>query len=80
MNRREKSDNINGWLGYFSAYGAAAASGGLSVAADEIWKLRDGGAGADAESGAKIIPKGNATACAKARSSCVGRVRPCKHA
>jgi hypothetical protein len=22
MNRREKSDNINGWLGYFSAYGA----------------------------------------------------------
>jgi hypothetical protein len=21
MNRREKSDNINGWLGYFSAYG-----------------------------------------------------------
>jgi hypothetical protein len=32
----------------------------MSSAADEIWKLRDGGAAADAESGAKIIPKGNA--------------------
>src|ERR1700733_13201038 len=31
----------------------------MSSAADEIWKLRDGGAAADAESGAKVVPKGN---------------------
>jgi hypothetical protein len=30
MNRREKSDNINGWLGYFSAY--AMGPGGAFMA------------------------------------------------
>jgi hypothetical protein len=37
----------------------AVASGGMSSAADEIWKLRDGAGAADAES-AKIVTKGNA--------------------
>ena len=32
----------------------------MSAAADEIWKLWDGGAAADAKSGAKVIPKCNA--------------------
>ena len=31
---------------------AAATSGGLTAAADEVWKLRDGRTAADAESGA----------------------------
>ena len=39
---------------------AAATSGGLSAAADEVWKLRDGRTAADAEPGAKIIPEGDA--------------------
>ena len=29
MNRREKSDNINGWLGYFSAYGVKPGHGAV---------------------------------------------------
>src|SRR5450755_3849335 len=39
---------------------AASTSGGLSAAADEVWKLRDGRPAADAEPGAKIIPEGDA--------------------
>jgi hypothetical protein len=33
MNRREKSDNINGWLGYFSAYGVKPGHDGVRIGA-----------------------------------------------
>jgi hypothetical protein len=51
-------------------------SGGLSIAVDEVWKLRDGRTVADTELGAKIIPKGDAELPARVS----GRTKAALHA
>ncbi len=56
---------VNDTLGNRAQPRAASRSGGLSAAADEVWKLRDGRAAADAEPGAKVIPEGDTELAAR---------------